>query len=251
MFDLKSIQPTRKDTPSRILIHGQHKVGKSTWAAGAESPIFIATEEGQDAIDAQAFPLCKTWADVLGCVTSLYQEEHKFKTVVLDSGDWAETLAQKHACAQQEKKSIEDFGYGKGYTFAADIFRELIDGLDALRSAKQMQVIIICHSEIRRFDDPLADSYDRYGIKMHKMISKLVQEWADVIAFAQPATTTKTEDKGFNKKRTRALDLNSRVLHLNGSPAFDAGNRYDLPPVLPLIWGEFEAALKAAKATGK
>jgi hypothetical protein len=251
MFDLNSIRPTKRNVPSRILIHGPHKIGKSTWASGAEGAIFIPTEDGQDAIEAQAFPLCKTWDEVMSCVTALYSGEHKHKTAIIDSGDWAETLAQREACKRAEKASIEDFGYGKGYIYAADVFRELLDGLDALRSSKQMQIIVICHSEIRRFDDPLADGYDRYQIKMHKFISKLVQEWADVIGFAQLAATTKTEDKGFKKKRSRVVDLNSRVLHLSGSAAFDAGNRYDLPPELPLVWGEFEAALSAAKSDAK
>ncbi len=255
-FDLKSISSTRRDTPARILIYGPHKIGKSTFAAQAEGVIFIPTEDGQDAIDAQAFPLCKTWQDLLSCITTLYSDSHKFKTVVIDSADWAEALAHKQVCVNFEKPitSIEEIGYGKGYVFSANLFRELLDGLNALRTKCGMQVIILCHAEIRRFDDPMADSYDRYQIKMHKLVSKMVQEWCDVIGFAQQEIATKTtEGKGFKKDetRTRAMDIDRRVLRLSGSAAFDAGNRYDLPTSVPLIWSEFETALNAARKAGK
>lgn len=243
-FDLGSIKPTRKDTPARILVYGPHKIGKSTFAAAAPGAIFIPTEDGQENLDAQAFPLCRAWADVLSCVTALYSEKHEHKTVVLDSADWAEQLAQAKV---GDGKGVESIGYGKGYTFAADLFRELLDGLNALRTQRGMQIVLLCHAEIRRFDDPLADSYDRYQIKLHKLVGKMVQEWADVIGFAQIAQATKIEDQGFDKSRTRVVSLEQRVLHLACSPAFDAGNRYDLPAKLPLVWGEFETALTAAR----
>lgn len=249
-FDLKSIKPTRRDVPPRILIHGQHKVGKSTWAAGAPGAIFIPTEDGQDAVDSSAFPLCNSWQDILDCITTLYSEPHEFLSVVLDSADWAEKLVHKSVCKDHDKSGIEDFGYGKGYVYASDVFRELLDGLNALREKRNMQVIMIAHSEIKRFDDPLADSYDRYQIKMHKNIGKLCQEWADVIGFAQLDTLTRTEELGFDKKKTRAVDTGQRVLRLSPSAAYDAGNRFGLPPSLPLNYSAFEEAFKN-KGTGE
>lgn len=249
-FDLKSIKKTRRDVPPRILIYGPHKIGKSTWASQAPAPIFVPTEDGQDAIDAEAFPLCHTWDDVLSCVSTLYTGEHEYSTVVLDSADWAERLVRKYVCDDHEKDSIEEFGYGKGYVYAAEAFGELLDGLNALRLKRGMMIILICHAEIRRFDDPQADSYDRYQIKLHKLVGKLVQEWADVIGFAQQDATTKTEENKNNKKekgRTRVIDTARRSLHLGLNAAYDAGNRFDLPPTLPLVWSEFETALKNAK----
>lgn len=243
-FDLKSIRPTKRSMPPRVLIHGPHKIGKTTWAAGAPGAIFITTEDGQDSVDAQAFPLCHTWQDMLDAVATLYTEKHDFATVVLDSADWAEKLAQKQVCATGKVKNIEDFGYGKGYTYVSDIFRELLDGLNAVRIERKMQVILIAHSEIKRFDDPLADSYDRYQIKMHRSVAKLVQEWTDVIGFAQLDTMTKEEDLGFKKTKTRAIDTGQRVLRLTPSAAYDAGNRFGLPATLPLNYASFAEAME-------
>jgi hypothetical protein len=251
-FSLASIRRTRSDMPPRTIVYGAHKIGKSTFANGAPGAIVIQTEDGMDAIDGAAFPLCKSWEDVLACVTALYQEQHEHKTVVLDSVDWAERLAQAAVCADQGVKSIEMIGYGKGYAFAADKFAELLDGMNALRTQRGMHVVLLCHSEIRRFDDPLADSYDRYQLKLHKQTAKLVQEWADVIGYAALDAVTKVEkEQGFKPARTRALTTGRRVLHLQGSPAFEAGNRYGLQASVPLEWAAYQAALDEARAPQK
>jgi hypothetical protein len=246
-FDIKSIRKTKSQTPARILIYGEHKIGKSTWASQAPGAIFIPTEDGQENLDAHAFPLCKTWDDVMGAISALYTEPHAHKTVVVDSIDWAQKLANEHVCRENDKKGIEDFGYGKGYTFSSELFTDLLSGLNALRTERQMQVILICHAEVKTFNDPMADSYDRYQIKVHKNIAKMVQEWCDVIGFAQQDSTTKEEDQGFSKKRTVVRDLARRVLRLAPNAAYDAGNRYDLPATLPLVWADFEAALMKAR----
>ena len=49
------ILKTKKNSPPRILLHGDHKTGKSSLAAAAPNPLFIQTEDGLDSIDAQAF----------------------------------------------------------------------------------------------------------------------------------------------------------------------------------------------------
>jgi hypothetical protein len=77
----------------------------------------------------------------------------------------------------------------------------------------------------------------------------MVRRWTDVLAFAQAEIMTKETDLGFNKKRTRAIGLESRVLRLVGSPAFAAGNRYGLPATVKLDWDAFIAAMSARMAT--
>lgn len=248
MTTLDKIINTKRIVPVRTLIHGDHKIGKSTFASCADNPIFIDTEEGQSFIDSKAFPKCRSWQEILDCITSLYRDKHDFKTVIIDSVDWAERLAQADVAKDHNLKSIDEIGYGKGYTFAADKFSELLEGLSALRNHKNMAIILICHSEIRRFDDPMADSYDRYQIKLHKTVSKMIQEWVDVIGFCQNDTVTKTEDLGFNNKKTRSIDLNSRVLRLVGSSAYDAGNRFGLPDKIPLIYQNYKDELIKAGA---
>jgi hypothetical protein len=248
-FSIQQVKKTRSDKPPRTVVYGEHKIGKSTFGSCAPKPVFIQTEDGLDNIDADAFPLCKTWGEVLGWVGSLYTDPHEFKTVVLDSADWAEKLLHEHVCKENKVESIESFGYGKGYVLAAEAFDELLDGLNALRVDRGMGVVVLCHAEIKRFDDPLANSYDRYQIKLHKQVAKLLQEWSDVIGYAQLDTATRTEKKNDFKKTERAIAITTgrRVLHLSGSPAFGAGNRYSLPDVIDFSWAAYEEALKNSR----
>ena len=242
-FDLSSIQRGKSAAPPRVVIYGDHGLGKSTFAAGAPSPIFICTEDGLGNIDTASFPLCKTYDDVLGCIGTLYQEEHDFRTVVLDSLDWLESLIWTHVAKAHDHDEIEDFGYGKGYTYAADELRSCLDGLNALRTERGMAVILTAHCSVKRFDDPTAEPYDRYVLKLHKHAAAIVQEWADVVAFAQMKVAVRKEDVGFNKKVARALETKERVLHTEKRPAFDAKNRFSLPSELPLSWSAFADAL--------
>ena len=47
--------------PRRVMLYGSHGIGKSTWAAGAPNPIFLATEDGQDDIGVDRTPLIRNF----------------------------------------------------------------------------------------------------------------------------------------------------------------------------------------------
>ena len=160
-------QLTRANTPKppRILIHGVAGVGKTTFAAEANNPVFVQTEDGLGTIPAANFPLARTFEEVLESLASLYTEDHDFKTVVIDSVDWLEPLVWGKACRDNGWGSIEDAGYGKGYVAALTLWRQYIDGLNALRDDRGMTVVQIAHTDIKRFDSPEHDPYDRYVIK--------------------------------------------------------------------------------------
>ncbi|MEM9073931.1 MAG: ATP-binding protein [Myxococcota bacterium] len=245
-FDLSSLTKGPDAKPPRVVVYGEHGLGKSTFAAGAPNPVFIQTEDGLSAIDTTKFPLAKKYEDVIEAITTLYKEEHDFRTVVLDSLDWLEALIWDYAARTNEYQGIEDFGYGKGYVLAADIMREVLDGLNALRLEKGMAVIATAHCQVRRFDSPTSEPYDQFKLKLHKFAAPIVQEWADVVGFVSLDEIIKKEDVGFNKKAARGITTGRRMLHLCPKPAYAAKNRFGLPDELPLEWGAFEEAMRTA-----
>jgi hypothetical protein len=232
------------------LIYGTEGVGKSTFAAQADSPVFIQTEDGLSEIECDKFPLATEYMDVVHAIASLLSEDHSYGTVVIDSVDWLERLIWLHVVKTRSKeaiKSIEDIGYGKGYIFAAEIWKELLDGLNALRDQRKMAVICIAHAKVEKFDDPEHAPYDRYSPRLHKHSSALITEWADAVLFATRKMRVSKEDVGFNKERTIAKpigkDGGDRILRCIGGPACIAKNRYGLPEEIQLDWNAFVSHL--------
>lgn len=253
-FNLQSIQQGSILRPPRMILLGTEKVGKSTFAAGSDKPIFlpIKQEEGIDALDVPKFPTAMTFDQVLEAITSLYQEDHEFGTLVIDSVSALEPVIWESVCADAKAESIEKVGggYGKGYTEALYKFRTLMQALDALREEKNMAIILIGHVVVKRYDDPLGDSFDQYQFDIHAKAANALYRWADSIGFANTKTAVKREDVGFNKEKKRAVQTgDSRFLFPRKSPGHPGGGRGvygKLPAEIELTWASYMEAVTNA-----
>lgn len=253
-YTLRDIQQTKHKTPPRIILHGVEGVGKSTWAAHAPNPIFIKTEDGLNGIDAKSFPLCQKFTDINEQLDVLINEQHEFKTVVLDSADWAEKLIHEKVCQDYSVDTINKAagGYGNG-PLAANNYWYVILGKLQMLNDRGMFVIMICHSKIVTVLDPLNEAYDCYKLKLHSPKSgngscEIFQEWADIIGFANILVMTRKAAAGLqtggdsDKKKNNAVSSGERILYLGANPAYIAKNRYSLPDEMPL---DFNALLSA------
>lgn len=218
--------------PPRILIYGGQGVGKSTFGSLAPNPIFIQTEDGLASIDCDAFPLATSFADVLKYLGELAENDHQYRTLVVDSTDWLERLIFGQVCKERNVKTIGDIAYGAGYNQSLDLWQQYIDCLNYLRDEKHMMIIQIAHSQVKRYENPETDAYDRYQIKMHEKASALLLEHSDIVIFANHVVGVKKEQDGFSK-RTRAIGSGDRMLFTEERPAFIAKNRYGLPDEIP------------------
>ncbi len=241
---LQQVQSGRQPRPRRVMLYGTHGIGKSTFGSMAETPIFIQTEDGLGEIDCDKLPIATRYSDVLAALSALYTQEHDYRTVVIDSLDWLERLIFAEICAKRGVDSIEDIGFAKGYTFALTQWREILEGLDALRNERGVQVILIAHARIEKFDNPETESYDRYVPRLNKHASALVQEWCDEVLFATYRVHTKHTDEGFNRKRTQGIGTGERILRTAERPAHMAKNRLSLPDEIPLDYRIFGAFLR-------
>lgn len=235
---LDSITTGKRPQPPRIMIYGSEGVGKSSFAASAPNPVFVQTEDGLSEIDTAMFPLCTAYAEVVDQLKAVRDGEHDFQTLCLDSLDWLERLVWDRVCADYGVKSIEkaDGGYGKGYTHALTYWREVVKLLNEIRSKRQMAIVLVAHAKVERFEDPEHPAYDRYQPRLHKAANSLVCEWADAVLFA---TRRMRIDSTTGKAAPVGADGGERVIRTNGSPAFNAKNRYSLPVEMPLSWTAF------------
>jgi hypothetical protein len=254
-ISLASLRRKERPKPPIVTLYGPGGVGKTTLAAGSEAPVILAVEDGIGTLDVPHWPIT-SFGDVMQAIGVLYSEDHDRSTCIIDSLDWLEPLVWAEACRKNGWASIEDAGYGKGYVAALAFWREIIDGLRALRDDKGMTVVLIAHHTVKRFDDPANEPYDRYLLKMHERASNLVIEAADVVAFLNYRVSIAKAEAGFNKKVARGVGGGQRVLYLEERPGFIAKNRYGMPPSLDLpnsqepaqLWHTFAQYLPTAPA---
>lgn len=234
-----------RKVPPRICIYGGHGIGKSTLASQFPAPIFISTEDGLDSLDVTSFPKARSLGEVVESIKTLLTEEHDFRTVVIDSVDWlVEPLILDSINSQYDEKQQ---AYGKGQQYMAEEFREILQGLDALRLRKNMNVVLIAHAAVVKFEDPRTDPYDRYTPKLPKLCNALLMEWADVLAFAAYKVIIKKSDGGFNREVKRGTTNGDRLLHFVENPAFAAKNRYACPEEVEMTYDNFRNLIPLAE----
>ena len=246
-INLSSLKRVSTDRPPIICVHGGPGIGKTTFAAMAEDVVFIRTEDGLGNLEATAFPIATSFADVIEAIGALASEEHDFRWLAIDSLSALEPLIWDAVAKDEGKKGIEDLGYGKGYVMALDRWREVLDALASLAAEKKVGSILIAHSDIVRHEPPEMAAYDRTQIKLHKRAFQLIYERADIIGYAAPEIFISKEGDPKSLKGTRNLATTSgqRWLHLVEKPAFIAKNRYQMAEKLPLSWPDFNAELTA------
>lgn len=264
-MSLSNITSGRLERPLRIVIYGPDGVGKTCFAAGrpghegAPNPVFIATEDGTHHVNTSRFPVPNTWADIVGpqgALAQLYTQPHDFKTVVLDSIDWAEMLCDRYVVerynmenAKRPVEALSDIPYGGWKALKMNAFMPLLDGLSALVRDRGMHVVVVAHADIKRFDDPERDSYDRYSINLFPPLAAKVREWSEYVLFANFDTVINEVGNGFNTRKVGASH-GKRLIYSQRRAAYDAKARFNIPDRLELSWGAFWAAHAQAANNG-
>jgi hypothetical protein len=227
----------------RVVIYGVESVGKSTFAAQFPKPLFLDIEQGTSHLDVARCDI-GSWKQLTDALAEAKATD--YKTIVIDSADWAERLCIEDLLATTKKTSIEDFGYGKGWVMVAERISRMLTSIDALIDAGK-HVVLIAHSKIVKFEAPDALApYDRYELKLSKQCSPLLKEFADELWFLRFKTKVSTTDTG----RGKGLGGKERVMLTTHSAAYDAKTRSGLAEELPLEWDSV-AHLFATSATPK
>ena len=251
-IDLSVIKKTKGlDSPPMICIHGTAGVGKTTFASKSPSPIFIQTEKGEGLLSFDTFNfgpegIATRYDQVIEAIQSLVANEHDYRTLVIDSIDHLEQLIWLDICEKGKKNTIDQFGWQEGYNNAALEWRVFLKGLTDLRIKKNMNIVLIAHSQQRKIEDPEYGQLDRHDLKLHHKSASVVAEVVDCVFFAKHKINVRKEDKGFGATRNRGIDTGERVLVTTGGPHFLAKNRYNLPNELNLSWDSYMAALQEA-----
>lgn len=225
----------------RAVIYGDEGIGKTTLATQFPAPLVLDTEDGTHHLDCARVSI-GNYLDLEGAIHELARDPQGFQTIVIDSVDWAERLVIDHIVQRAQKRSIEDFGFGKGYVMVAEALAKLLDCADAL-VAKGVNVVLVAHSKVVRTSPPdQTDGYDRYELKLSKQSAPIVREWADMVLFCNYKTKLVEGEDG----RTKAKGGTERVMYATHTAAFDAKNRYGLPDMMPMQFDALKPIFRSA-----
>lgn len=219
----------------KVVLYGPEGIGKSSLASQFPNPIFIDTEGSTTELNVDRLPKPSSWTMLKEQVNWVKQQAGRFKTLVIDTIDWAEMQCNEHVCSQHDKKGIEDFGYGKGYIYASEEFGRFLNLLSDVIEVG-INVVLTAHSHVVKFEQPdEMGAYDRYQLKLGQKTGSrtaaLVKEWADMVLFINYKTfSVATDDKGKKFKGQGG----ARMVYSTHHPAWDAKNRHGLPDEFPL-----------------
>ncbi len=119
-------------------------------------------------------------------------------------------------------ESIEDYGYGKGYQFVFDTFRNVLGDFDAhIRAGRN--VILIAHDCTQKVPNPEGEDWIRYEPRLQTTaggkasIRLALKEWSDHVLFL-------SYDVAVDKKK-KAAGSGTRTLYTSELPHFMAKSR--------------------------
>lgn len=200
--------PTGKNKPCEalqdysILLYGAKKIGKTSLASMFPDTFFLFCEPGGKGLSTYSRPV-RDWNEFKGYV-DLIAKDKKFKTVVIDTSDYAYEYCMDYVCKKLVIDHPSDEGWGKGWKAVKKEFTLVLTKL--LHSGKG--VIFISHSREEEISKRSGDKFHRTSNTMPGQAKELLEGIVDVWGFYT-----------YEGKR--------RVLLIEGDDYIDAGHRLE------------------------
>ncbi len=225
--------PTQKTPPKpnlhdiTLLVHGNHKFGKTTWCSQADGALFLATEPGLNHLEVYQQPI-STWDELLLAAKEIAEGKHAFRTIVIDTVDNAYRMCAEYICRKCEVEHESDLEYGKGYALVNSEFHRVLNKLALLPYG----LFLVSHSQEKEIETRTG-KFTKVVPTLPDKARKLVLGLVDIILFCDLEPTTGPDGKPAYR----------RVLRTKPSIAYEAGDRTGrLPEVLDLSFAAFAMA---------
>lgn len=241
--------------PPIITIVGFPGAGKTSLAGLFPNAIFIQAENAQtvfsswdNSIKPMMLPQLKaskkeqgirTSQDLRDYFVALLQEEHAYKTVIIDSVSSLNQMFEEEVVTYDNNgaDSIANAagGFHKGYDVVAGMHSTVIRAAEALQK-KGIAVVFLCHSgTVKMKNQPdEAKDYTAYSLLMNEKSRSLYVAKSDAVLYLkqeQYVTGGETDKKGTQTKAARVQTTEERILITSSDGVIgyiDAKNRYNL-----------------------
>lgn len=242
----ESTKPKEALEDHTIFLHGPPKIGKSTFAAQFNKPLFLATEAGLNSLETYQIPIrdeivngkkILAWGKFLQTLTELMHGKHEFRTLVIDTVDNLAEYCSEYVYDVHRIQHASDLDWGKGWQL---LKAEAQRGINLLMSLG-LGVIFVSHSEEKEIRRKKGDSYTKIQDTCPRNFKHMIHALSDMILYA-------------------TMENGKPVLKTRESDEYLAGSRVGLPETLPFeqpegnlskAYESFVSAFYAAKSDKK
>lgn len=230
-----------KDRPVIVTVCGDSGMGKTSLAATFPKPIVIRGEDGLQAIPQEkrpdAFPLLQGADDLWEQLTALLNEEHSYKTVIIDSVTALERLFMQHVIDSDPKKprSLNQAlgGYGAGPSAVASMHQRVRKACGFLNERKGMHVVFVAHADTETIELPDQDPYTRYSLRLAKKSMAPYVDDSDIVGFLRLETFTTGDGE-----RKKAISDGTREIITYATAASVSKNRFGVTEPIKVKAGD-------------
>lgn len=228
-----NIKKGKVETPFKLVLYGLEGIGKTTLANMFPHALFLDLEQGSSYIDAQRIDSISTYPELTAALLEMQdrrQDYEEYKTIVLDTGDKVESMISTEVCHRNSKDNLVDIGYGNGFKSVREEWRNLLDKIDMFQRRTGKNMIIICHANLRKIEEPEnSGAYDHWELRC-TYGSDSLKAWADYLFFYKYESLLIEGDAKAGVKNK--ISGGRRVICTKHTVYYDAKSRGDLPPVI-------------------
>lgn len=230
-----------------IMLFGEKKIGKTTFAAAFPGAAFLCGEDGAHSIADVRYPnegVIETWDQLLNYTRAMAYGPHNYKTLVADTLGPLSTLCLEATVKASAKPSWEKMGWGKEEDLVGR-WRVWSSLLEHCRNKRGMSVVLLAHAvQAGIQDSQLGEKYYTWVGDMHRAVWNMTSNWVDILLYAAKEKVVHEPEDG----RTRALVKGPHWIYstvTSVDSGFEAGVRggYRLPAKFELRYDAFASEL--------
>lgn len=221
-------------------IYGGAGIGKTSTAATMPSPIFIRCEDGLSSIPdnlmPDAFPLVTSSNDIFGQLLTLINEEHGYKTVVIDSVSKLDRIfIEEITKGSQNAKALALAlgGYGAGYQALSAMHQRIRNACQILVDKKDMNIMFLSHADLTTVDLPDSQPFQQYSLKMEKKSQSHYIDDVDFVGFMRLETFVMTDEN----KKSKARSSGERIIQCASMASSISKNRMGIHDDITVQYG--------------
>lgn len=205
----------------RLLLYGPPKIGKTAFASGFPGAAFAATEKGYKALKVHKNDI-KDWEDFQEWVDLMIDDDHDFKTGIIDTADTLFDLCSQYTCDKLGIEHESEAEWGKGWNEVKKEFTRTVNKL----MMSNLGLIFISHTKGDKVTTAVTE-ITKTVPTLSNAARKILLPLVDTIGCMQYKTFKSKEKKGAYIERL--------VINFQPSEFIEAGDRTGrLPAVLKL-----------------